>query len=183
MACCDSCAKGDGCEGDKTAWRRIAPIGATSADEEPRVGRGLSLSGAPRDGVGFQLEPGSPAEVAWKLSLSTSEATVSQTYELGECNAVRVEIASFIISATAIAGTKVASITLESSIDRENWRPESSTAISDAGYATWAVRGISARFVRIRFLGGSDNTFKSVHAVTLTGTPGPRWAGRKTGAA
>lgn len=183
MGCCRSCDDGRDCEGDKTPWRRIAPIGSSTSDGEPGITSDLALPEEPRTGVWFALEPGSPADVAWKLSLSTSEATVSQIYELGKCNAVRVEVVSFIVSATAVAGTKFAMVLLESSIDGENWRPETSTTLSSAGYASWPVRGISGRFVRIRYLGGSDMTFKSVHAVTLTGTHGPRWAGRRSGAA
>lgn len=181
MSCCQSCEKGAGGD-DATGWRRIEPIGDLISGGEIPVASDFALPGDAQFGVWFELEHGSPADVACKLALSASEVTVSQTYELGECNTVRVEFVTFILSSIDVAGTKIAIVTLESSIDRQNWRPESQTPISAAGFASWAVRGISGRFVRIRYLGGSDNSFKSVHAVTLTGTHGRRWSGRQSGA-
>lgn len=182
MSCCKSCEQGDDCE-CAAEWGRIEPIGDSISGGEAPVESDLSPSGAARFGVEFFLEPGSPADVAWKLSLGTAEGTVSQVYEMGECNTARVEVVTYNLEAGSIAGTKFASVELESSIDRENWRTESSTSIDSAGYATWAVRGVSGRFVRIRYLGGSDVSFKSIHAVTLTATRGPRRAGRRLGAA
>jgi hypothetical protein len=96
---------------------------------------------------------------------------------------VRLEVVTYNLQATALGGTKYALVALESSIDRENWRTETTTAITSAGYGTWAIRGVSGRFVRVRYAGGSDATFRSIHAVTLMASKGPRRSGRRLGAA
>ncbi|MCC6740645.1 MAG: hypothetical protein IT452_16500 [Planctomycetia bacterium] len=132
----------------------------------------------------FRLEPGSPAQVAWKLSLAISDKTVSQAYELRGCTSVRVEVVTLVLSGSALGSPTAIRVTLESSIDGENWRPECEAVVKAVGYATWLARGLTSRWVRLRyFVAGGPNDLKGVFAATLSGSKGSRFAKVRRGAA
>lgn len=183
-SCCDSCAKGQACEGGDRAWTRLAPVGGACDAPAEDVESRLALAEPSGAGVRFALEPGSPAQVAWKLSLALSDKTVSQAYELCDCTSVRVEVVTLVLYGIALGTPTAVRVTLESSIDGENWRPECEAVIKAVGYATWLARGLTARWVRLRyFVSGGPNDFKGVFAATLSGSKGSRFAKARRGAA
>jgi hypothetical protein len=184
LACCNSCAKGHACEGGERPWTRLAPVGEACGAPAEGVESRLALPDSPGAGVRFRLEPGSPARVAWKLSMALLEKTVSQAYELRDCTSVRVEVVTFILSGFALGTPTAVRVTLESSIDGENWRPECESVIKAVGYATWLARGLTSRWVRLRyFVSGGPNDLVGVFAATLSGSKGSRLSKARRGAA
>lgn len=174
MSCCKSCEDGKECDGSKPGVPAGVIIPGPDPAVQPVIEAPAEESGTRRapswsgPAVAFSLEAGQSAQVASKLSLGQSEETASEAYELGDCNAIRVEI---VIHNLTLASVDVQ---VEEGPELQNWRPASTARLSNAGYATWAVRGISSRFVRFRYTGSNTASGKATLAVNLLGVKGAR---------
>ncbi|NUN50848.1 MAG: hypothetical protein HUU15_18735 [Candidatus Brocadiae bacterium] len=85
-------------------------------------------------------------EVARRLGVAALEVTASESVAMGRSTAATVGL-------VVIALRSIASVTvqLELSSDGENWKPASSTVLTDAGYWSVKLGGIGSRYVRLRY--------------------------------
>ncbi len=120
-------------------------------------------------GVSFLLEPGIPRKVAWRLALlqinlGGSIQEVSEAFELGDCDAVRVGVAILNLS----GGGRVV---FEGSLDKACWHsiPGPFIALNAIGYRAVSVTAVTFRFIRLRY-GNVLTPFRSVLSATIVGT-------------
>jgi hypothetical protein len=176
MGCCNSCDEGHGCEGEMKSPRGSVPPGViipgpdpvTPVIEAPLMDESALPSGplGPSFSPEFSLSPGRQIEVASDLGLGQSEVTASEPYEVGACNSLRIEVVLLSVANGAVT------VTVEASVDRQNWLPQTRTLVQSLGFASWPLRGFSSRYVRLRYAGDSTANFRATLAAALRGGKG-----------
>lgn len=138
MSCCDSCAKGHGCESPALPELELQQ----TEPPVPKLQRGTS-------------------SLAERLGLSQAEVTASEAVSIEGSNAVRVDVIVVNLTLSSV------SIRVQVSNDAVSWSDAAQFSRKVIGYATTKVRGIGFRFVRLYYEASNTAGGEGVLAASL----------------
>ena len=171
-ACCDSCSKGQGCEGETSSL----PPGVIVPGPEP--GPVIEAPGEPMESWSLptgaddeaaarfaRLRCGSPREVARRLAMPQGTSTALEPLDVGECTRGSVDLV--IIAFESMTSIEVI---LEEGLDAQNYSRVSSTVFKAAGFARFRFARIASKFIRLYFVATGSAGGVGVMAATVNGS-------------